>query len=56
MFINDILHIVILDFSADIIDFDCKNLLSRFGQREIMVSLGIETQYLVTQDIPGYGT
>jgi len=30
-FIGDILHIVILDFSAD--------LVSRFGPREIMVSL-----------------
>jgi len=37
-FIGDILHIVILDFSADI-DFECKKCVSQFGPREIMVSL-----------------
>jgi len=39
MFIGDILHMVILDFNDRYIDFECKNVVSRFGTREIMVSL-----------------
>jgi len=35
-FIGDILHIVIVDLSY--MDFECKNLVSRFGPREMIVS------------------